>query len=119
MPHILESLDADIEWEYGFAPNQVPWLAHRRGREGVASFFAALAQGLELNHFQVRDLLPGKDKVVALVEIGGKTKGGTSPASHVAETDEVHIWHFNDADRVHRFRHVLDTLQHDRAWRGA
>jgi hypothetical protein len=35
----------------------------------------------------------------------------------VTEEDEVHIWHFNDAGKITRFRHCVDTHQHVQAYR--
>jgi hypothetical protein len=35
----------------------------------------------------------------------------------VVEVGEVHIWHFNAASKVQRFRHAADTYQHVMALR--
>jgi ketosteroid isomerase-like protein len=115
LPTILSKLSPDITWEYGFAPNEVPWLQHGRGHQGVIAFFEALAGGLQLTHFAPKELLVGQDKVVALIDIRGKVlKTGVE----VAETDEVHIWHFGEGGKINRFRHVVDSLQHHRAYIG-
>lgn len=116
VPGILEQMSPEVDWEYAFAPNDVPWLQRQRGRSGVAAFFAALAEGLQLTTFTPKEMLVGKDKVVVIVDIAGTVPrtGGT-----LAEEDEVHIWHFGPDGKVSRFRHVLDTLQHHRAWHGS
>ena len=36
----------------------------------------------------------------------------------ISEADQVHIWHFDDAGRVARFRHRADTYQQHLAFHG-
>lgn len=116
VPFILSQLSPDVEWEYGYSDNEVPWLRKRRGPAGVADFFGAVGGNLQFHNFAPTDLLAGKDKVVALVTIDATV---TRTGIRVTEVDEVHIWHFDQHGRVCRFRHVVDTLQHQRAWLGA
>jgi ketosteroid isomerase-like protein len=115
VPTILSKLSPEIVWEYGFTPNEVPWLQHRAGHAGVLAFFEALGGNVEITHFAPTDLLLGQGKVVALIELRGVVRATGVP---LAESDEVHIWHFGADGKVDRFRHVLDTLQHERGWRG-
>ena len=56
VPAILEHVAEDVDWEYGAVDAGVPWLQRRRGREGVASFFASLA-GMALPSLWVGPLL--------------------------------------------------------------
>ena len=115
LPTLLSHLAPDVAWEYGYAANEVPWLQHRQGHAGVVAFFESLAGGLQLTHFQPKELLAGQDKVVVLVDVAGVCP---RTGARLAETDEVQIWHLNAEGQVQRFRHVLDTLQHHRAWQG-
>ena len=111
MPAILERLAPDVDWEYAYRDEGIPWLLPRRGREGVLGFFQSLS-AVQLPHFEVKRVLGEGDLVVALidVELVVQTTG-----KRVLDQDEVHLWHFNDHGQVQRFRHVADTLQHWRA----
>jgi hypothetical protein len=37
----------------------------------------------------------------------------------VIEEDEAHIWYFDTQGQVRRFRHRVDTQQHQTAYKGA
>lgn len=52
---------------------------------------------------------------MVLVDLAGEVP---RTGGRIAEEDEVHVWHFGPDGQVVRFRHVIDTLQHARAWRG-
>ncbi len=60
-------------------------------------------------------MIPYGFHVVALfnVELTVKATG-----KRVVEEIQVHLWHFNPAGKVVRFRHRADTHQHQMAWRG-
>jgi ketosteroid isomerase-like protein len=51
VPAILGRLAADVEWEYGPATPDVPWLQPRRGPAEVGRFFASLA-AVEFRRFE-------------------------------------------------------------------
>ncbi len=110
---ILEHLAEDVEWEYGTASTEVPWLRPLRGREEVPRFFEALG-ALEIRRFEPHTFLTSGDTVVALVnfEAVAKATGG-----RIREEDEAHIWHFRNG-KVSRFRHCVDTHQHLQAYQG-
>lgn len=105
VPFILDTLAPDVEWEDHGATTDVPWLQPRRGRDGVAGFFAALA-GFDIQKFDVHTLLDGGDIVVALVDQEAVVR---ATGRRVAERDEVHVWRFNAAGLVASFKHRLDT----------
>jgi uncharacterized protein len=113
IPAMLEHFAEDIVWEYGRPPSEVPWLLDRRGRAGAAAFFTAL-QALELHHFNLEAVLEGPTLVVAIVDIEATVK---ATGRRIEEQGEAHLWRFDDQGKVARFRHVLDTAQHERAWR--
>lgn len=111
VPAILERLAPDVDWEYGYRDEGVPWLLPRRGREQVLGFFQSLA-GLTLRKFELKRLLGDGDLVVALFEVEGVAR---QTGRCYVDQDEVHLWYFNEHGQVQRFRHVVDTLQHWRA----
>jgi uncharacterized protein len=110
---ILEYLAEDVEWEYGVSSTDVPWLRPRRGRDEVPAFFEALA-GLDLHRFEPKEFCGSGEVVVALVDLEATVE---ATGRRIVEEDEVHIWRFRDG-KVARFRHRVDTHQHQLAYRG-
>ena len=108
---ILEQLSENVEWEYGATANDVPWLQARRGRAGAGAFFASLA-GMEIHHFAVKALLGEGVLVIGLVDIEFTVR---ATGRRLREEDEIHIWQFDQAGHVSRFRHRVDTLAQQRA----
>ena len=111
---ILAALAEDVEWEYGEASTDVPWLKPRRGRDAVGGFFEALG-ALDFHHFQPKTLLESDGTVVALIDVEATVR---ATGRRVIELDEVHIWHFDAAGRVTRFRHRADTHLQWQAYHG-
>ena len=114
VPAILAKLDENVEWEYGTAAHEVPWLMPRRGRKGAGEFFESLAE-VDFHNFVPKAILADEKLVVAIVDIAFTVKKN---GKNVVEQDEAHIWRFNDAGKVVRFRHCADTNQHVQAYRG-
>lgn len=113
VPALLKPLAENVEWEYGVAPNDIPWLQARRGHAGVVEFLESL-QALELRTFAPKTYLEGPGVVVVLVDIDARVK---ETGQRIAESEEVHIWRFDAAGRVLRFRHAVDSYQHSQALR--
>ncbi len=109
---ILGHLAEDVQWEYAWSDSPIPWLAPGRGRDHVARFFGSLADQLEFNRFDINQVLAGEGIVVALVNLDVTVR---ATGRHIVETDEPHIWYFNDSGLVHKFRHAPDTHQHVQA----
>lgn len=107
VPFILSCLAEDVEWEYGASPNPAPWLQPLKGRAAVPRFFDALATHCEFHHFQPTAVLGQGDLVVSLCDVQFTVRGS---GVRVVEVDEAHVWHFDAAGRVARFRHRSDTL---------
>lgn len=114
IPAILAELADDVEWEYNTFPNPVPWLQPRRGRDGATAFFQSLAQ-VEFRQFEPRHFFAEGRMVVVLLDLVAVVK---ATGKQVVEPEEVHIWHFDDAMKVRRFRHRVDSWQHASALKG-
>jgi ketosteroid isomerase-like protein len=114
IPAILGHLAEDVEWEYGVNSTNVPWLQPRRGRAHVSEFFQALG-AVDIRGFQPKTFLENGDVVVVLVDLDATVK---ATGRQVVEEDEVHIWYFDSAGKVSRFRHRADTYQHWKAHSG-
>jgi uncharacterized protein len=114
IPGLLENLSEDVEWEYGIAPIDVPWLQPRRGRAGAAQFFQAL-QAAELHRFEVHAILEGPGVAVAIIDLDATVK---ATGRRITERHEAHVAHFDAHGLIARFRHCADTAQHLAAYRG-
>ena len=64
---ILDSLADDVLWTgvYGAAA-QVPTSGERKGKAGVAQFFAQVAENIQFSRFEPREFIAAGDKVIAL-----------------------------------------------------
>ncbi|HMM86553.1 nuclear transport factor 2 family protein [Azohydromonas sp.] len=115
VPYILSQLADDVEWEYATFPNPVPWLQPLQGRDRVPTFFDALLSRVEMNVFSPRQFFADARTVVDLVDVEFTVK---ATGKRVVEPEAVHIWHFDDAGKVARFRHRVDTWQSALALQG-
>jgi ketosteroid isomerase-like protein len=117
VPAILGRLAENVQWE-AWADNHaqrahVPWLEPRQGRDGASRFFAALRM-LRLNDFRVLALLAGGNQVAAEIVIDADLPDrGTR-----LQDEEMHLWTFDEAGQVVRFRHYVDTAKHIAAAQG-
>jgi ketosteroid isomerase-like protein len=114
VPAILEFLAEDVVWEYGLNSTDVPWLQPRRGRAEVVKFFEALG-AIDFARLEASAFFEAGSTVVVLLQLEATVK---ATGRQVVEEDEVHIWHFDAAGRVSRFRHRVDTLLHQLAYHG-
>ena len=109
VPAILACLADDVEWEYGAAPNPVPWLQPLRGRDQVPRFFDTLMTQVEFHRFVPKHVVGEGALAVGIVDFEATVR---ATGKRVVEVDEVHLFHFDAQGRVARFRHRADTLQH-------
>ncbi|MCB0518112.1 MAG: nuclear transport factor 2 family protein [Lewinellaceae bacterium] len=112
VPSIIEKMDDNVQWEK-WADNHgqkagVPWLKEEHGKDGVMAFFQCIGQHLNFKDFQVLSIMEGGNQVAAEVVVDADV---TSSARHLKE-EEMHLWTFNDAGKVTRFRHYADTKKH-------
>jgi ketosteroid isomerase-like protein len=110
IPAILDRLTDDVEWEV-WADHHgqragVAHLAARRGPAQVAEFFAGIAQWVP-REFAVLDVIGTGRQVVAEIRAEFELPNGRSLAD-----EELHLWTFDGAGRVERFRHYVDTAKH-------
>lgn len=104
-----------MDWDYAYrtTSNPVPWLQAQRNRAGAAKFFLDDVSAIELHRFTLKALLEDPGLIVALVDVDATVK---ETRKCIVETDEVHIWHFDELGMVTRFRHYADTYQHAMAY---
>src|SRR5688572_15614794 len=113
VPRILGHISEDVAWEHGAGANDVPWLQPRRGRKGAAEFLSSLAD-LRFEQFQPKTFLESGNLVVVLLDVAATV---ISTGGRITEEDQIHLWTFDRDGQVERFRHRVDTLQHQRACR--
>jgi ketosteroid isomerase-like protein len=114
IPAILDHLAENVEWEYGINSTNVPWLQPQQGRAQVPKFFHAL-DTLDIHTFQPTTFFESDNTVIVLVNLEGTVR---DTGRRIVEEDEVHIWHFDAARKVSRFRYRVDTHQQWSAYRG-
>ena len=110
IPTIIDALDEDVKWE-AWENNHaqsadVPWLRGGSGKAAAISFFG-IAGGFEFQDFRVLGMMAGDGQVAAEVLIDAIVPGGKR-----LRDEEVHLWNFNAAGKVTRFRHYVDTAKH-------
>ena len=110
IPGILQHLADDVAWE-SWADNQaqkagVPWMKARRGKAGATEFFGVAGQ-LQIHDFKVLSIMAGGNQVAAEFTIEA-----TVPSGKRYRDEEMHLWTFNEAGKVVRLRHYLDTAKH-------
>ena len=108
----------DIDWRSVGDPEHWPAFGERQGIEAVKGYFAVLAEELDFNDFQVREIDACGDKVVA----EGVSKVAFKQGGLPAEAEWAHIFTLKDG-KIVRFREFMDTamVRHTRAesWRRA
>ena len=108
VPAILERLSDDIAWEHDAIDHGVPWLVPGRGRQHVAAFFGVVGRELEITRFELGGLMEAGNQIVAVIQIEASVR---STGKRLRDL-ELHLWSFDAAGRVAKFRHVVDTHQH-------
>ena len=111
---ILDQIADDCEWE-AWLDNHgqnagIPPMRPRHGRAGVAEFFAYVAT-MQIQDFQVLDLLASERQVVVEVQISIAMPDGASFTD-----EELHLYSLNDEGRINRMRHYVDTAEQIKAY---
>lgn len=101
---LLSLLTEDIEWVTPGPPDLMPAAGTRKGREGVAEFFATLKEQEDVEIFEPEEFIAQDDKVVAISKYRGRVKA----TDREAETLLVHVFDIKDG-KVARFREFFDT----------
>lgn len=116
IPAILDVLADGVAWEEwrdNFAQRAgVPHLLTRQGPAQVVEFFTVIGSWT-LRDFAVLDVIGTGRQVVAEIRAEFSLPNGGRLAD-----EELHLWTFDDAGKVIRFRHYCDTAKHIAASRG-
>ena len=111
---ILGQIADDCAWE-SWLDNHgqkagLPPMKSRQGRAGVAEFFA-FVETMQIQDFQVLDMLASDRQVVVEVQISIAMPGGGSLTD-----EELHLYSLNDDGRINRMRHYVDTAKQIKAY---
>lgn len=112
IPAIIAKLAPDVAWEQWDVDNfaqkaGVPWLQEMRGPEGALAFFQVIGQW-NFHSFEVKSLMEGPNQVAVEFWVDVTIQ----PGNQRIQEEEIHLWTFNDAGQVVRFRHYSDTAKH-------
>ena len=105
-PTLLGFLDDNIDWEYTGSYDDLPWYRRRKGKAGATEFFQSLAD-FDFHVFNPVAILdaPG-GMVVSVVSLDMTLKRN---GARITIPDEVHLFYFNEAGKVAKFAHRVDT----------
>ena len=111
IPTIISFLADDVRWEEwndnAAQKAGVPWLKPGIGKPAAMDFFKVIGE-MKFRQFEVKSLMEGPDQVASEIVIEVELPStGT-----IVKDEEMHLWSFNNAGKVVRFRHYLDTAKH-------
>ena len=103
IPALLDLLTDDVEWTLQ-GPPAVPFAGTRRGREGVAEFFALVGETLEFLQFEPREFVAQGDTVVVL----GHERNLITPTGRTFQQEWAHVYGLRNG-KIAKFRAFEDT----------
>lgn len=111
---ILSHLADDVDWDNSRVySKECPWNSTFLGKTAVPGFFQVVYDQLEFAVFQPLTFIESNDHVAVVLRLESTLKRN----GQTLENDCVHIWGFNAAGKVNRYRHFNDTAQELAAWR--
>jgi len=100
---LMNLLAADVVWNLPEMQG-VPFAGEWHGREGIAKFFAAVAQSQEVLDFQPEQFIAQGGTVVVLGHFAMQVKA----TGRISRSQWAHIWVI-DSEQVSMFREYVDT----------
>lgn len=101
---ILDAVSDDVDWAVDAEP-VAPWYGKRRGKDGVASFFADLASSTEVQDFAVEGMGASDHEVFAFLRFAVRMKTtGREAAFHLH-----HYFRFGGDGKVEYYRGSEDS----------
>jgi|tagenome__1003787_1003787.scaffolds.fasta_scaffold20598541_2 ketosteroid isomerase-like protein len=105
---ILGNLTDDFMWN---VPGPAPFAGIRSGRDGMREFFDLMGKTVEVDQFDVNEILSDGDKVVVL----GKERSKIRATGSTYESDFAHVWTLRGG-RVSHGQVFADTAAAGAAW---
>jgi ketosteroid isomerase-like protein len=91
---VLQNMADDVEWN---APGGAPFSGHRHGRDQMRAFFQEMRQAIEVQQFDIDDLIADGDKVAVL----GRQRATVRETGRHFETQWVHVYTLRGGKIVH------------------
>ena len=114
IPGLLGLMSEDVTWDTPGATDVIPYAGSKRGREGVAGFFSALAGSERITHFEPREFTAQGDRVI----VEGNYKGSVISTGRGYDIDWLHVFRIADG-KIKSFREYIDTAALGEAHRAA
>jgi ketosteroid isomerase-like protein len=104
LPTVLDNVTDDVDWASEPDSITAPWHGVRHGKAELPSFFAALAESVEVLEFSPQAFTASDTDVMAVVRFAIKSKATGKSAT----MDLHHWWRFRDG-KVCFYRGTEDT----------
>ncbi|HTX61489.1 MAG TPA: nuclear transport factor 2 family protein [Methanobacterium sp.] len=108
LPAALNMLAEDVYWQSPVTrtgSKYLTWYKPRNSRKEVGDFFIELSNKMEIERFQVSDVIAQGNKVV----VEGKNKGTVKSTGRSYEHDWIMIFELQDG-KIIRNQHYYDTM---------
>ena len=117
IPAIVDLMADDVRWEqwdvsHAGQDGGLPLREERSGKDGVLAFFGEVGRHT-IHAFEVRDMMASDRQVTVDVRIDVELPNGGR-----YEDEELHLYTLNDAGRIVRMRHYIDSAKHLAAFQG-
>lgn len=104
MPAVLSAMADDVRWISGEAASAAPWSGERVGRDGVQSYFAALAAECRILDYRIGRIIADGDWVAVTATVHARFhRSGEEQV-----LDKVDVMRLRDGQVV-EFREYYDT----------
>ena len=111
---IVSLVADDVSWDNTrVASRECPWNGDFSGKTKLPGFFQAVGGQLDLTVFDPHTFIAQGNHVAVQLRVEGKMRKNGQPFVN----DAVHIWTFNDAGMVTKYRHFNDTAMELASWR--
>lgn len=69
---IAELVSEDVDWYVAGDTAQVPWIGRKRGKAGVADFYAQIRADITSERFELKDIVVQGNRVLAIGELASR-----------------------------------------------
>lgn len=100
---VLDMLVEDVEWEF-YGPSIIPFCGRRKGREQVAQFFRRYEELMDVELFEIQEIIVQKEKVIVF----GHEQMRVKNSALIYKTPWVHTYIFEQG-KISKFCEYADT----------
>ena len=103
VPTVLKAMASDVHWSNAGSA-RIPYAGKRQGVEQVAQFFQTLSEHIAVTHFEPKEYVAQKDRVIAL----GSWRGQSKATGRSFDSDWAMAWTVKHG-KITSFRSYEDT----------